>query len=94
MTAPIAFAILRTASGLRPSFASAPPDAYLCPITKQLMIDPVCTADGHTFERAAIERWLAQRHTSPLTGLRLPSAQLTPNLLMRSLLRELEAASK
>ena len=72
----------------------APPDAYLSPITKQLMIDPVCTADGHTFERAAIERWLAQRHTSPLTGLRLPSAQLTPNLLMRSLLRELEAASK
>ena len=36
-----------------------PPDAYLCPITKALMRDPVCTADGHTFERDAIAHWLA-----------------------------------
>lgn len=25
----------------------------------QIMQDPVTTVDGHTFERAAIERWLA-----------------------------------
>ena len=31
----------------------------VCPITHELMQDPVLTADGHAYERAAILRWLA-----------------------------------
>ena len=27
---------------------------FLCPITKEIMIDPVITSDGYTFERHAI----------------------------------------
>jgi hypothetical protein len=38
----------------------------------QVMRNPVCTVDGHTFEREAIEQWLISHDTSPLTGLRLP----------------------
>ena len=49
------------------------------------MLDPVCTADGHTFERDAIATWLEARNTSPLTGLRLPSKALTPNHAVRAL---------
>ena len=37
-----------------------PPAEYLCPITQDVMVDPVSTCDGHTYERAAIERWLLQ----------------------------------
>ena len=40
----------------------------LCPITMDLLWDPVFTSDGHTFERSAIERWLETHRTSPLTG--------------------------
>jgi len=68
----------------RPS--AEPPASYLCSITGQLMTDPVCTSDGHTFERAAIQRWLSQRGTSPLTGLRLVSKALLPNHMLRSLI--------
>ena len=31
------------------------PYDYLCPITKEIMIDPVIAMDGHTYEREAVE---------------------------------------
>ena len=48
-----------------------PPDApqmLLCPITKELLVDPVVAADGHTYERSAIEKWLTKRESSPMTN--------------------------
>ena len=46
------------------------------------MTDPVATADGHTYERGAIEKWLytENKNTSPLTGAVLAHKILTPNL--------------
>ena len=32
-----------------------PPDGAECPLTLELMVDPVVCADGHTYERFAIE---------------------------------------
>lgn len=61
--------------------------SFLCPILHTRMVDPVCTADGHTFEREAIEKWLSLNDTSPLTGLRLPSKSLVPNHLLRQMLQ-------
>ena len=39
-----------------------------CPITAELMVDPVIAADGQTYEREAMELWLEKHDTSPLTG--------------------------
>jgi len=37
------------------------PDEFLCPITGEIMMDPVnVCAEGHIFERAAINRWSAE----------------------------------
>ena len=58
-----------------------------CPITMELMRDPVITADGHTYERAAIESWMQTNNTSPLTGEPLEHRILTPNHIVRGLLR-------
>lgn len=44
-----------------------PPDAYLCPISRELMCDPVVACDGHTYERCAITEWIQVR-----AGLRVP----------------------
>ena len=55
----------------------------LCPITAQLMSDPVVCVDGHTYEREAIESWLRDHDTSPITNLPLSSKMLIPNHLMR-----------
>ena len=50
------------------------------------MRDPVMTCDGHTFEREAIERWLATHTTSPMTGMRLETSTLTPTIALRQLI--------
>ena len=63
------------------------PDELLCPITAELMTDPVVTADGHTYDREAIEVWLQRKGTSPMTGEPLPHKTLTPNHVVRGLCR-------
>ncbi|PNW74858.1 hypothetical protein CHLRE_12g507200v5 [Chlamydomonas reinhardtii] len=74
--------------------AAAPPGELVCPITQELFEDPVVAADGHSYERAAIARWLAdglrtgRPASSPLTGAALPHTALTPNYALRGLARE------
>lgn len=69
------------------------PAQFLCPITGEVMNDPVTTADGHTFERAAIERWLQAHDTSPMTGATLAHTQLAPALAIRQLISLARAQS-
>jgi hypothetical protein len=68
------------------------PNELMCPITLCVMTDPVLAMDGHTYERAAIERWLRTRRTSPRTGASLPSRQLVPNHAIRALIADLPPA--
>ena len=63
-----------------------PPAEFMCPITYEVMEDPVCTADGHTYERREIFRWLCKHDTSPLTGAPLPNKALTPNIGLRQVI--------
>ncbi|EJK43987.1 hypothetical protein THAOC_37517 [Thalassiosira oceanica] len=55
-----------------------------CPITGTPMIHPVVAADGHTYERSAIARWLETSDRSPLTGQRMAHSNLAPNYLLLS----------
>ena len=67
------------------------PDSFLCPITSELMADPVTTADGFTYEREAINEWFNSGHnTSPLTGATLPDKRLTPVNVLKSIIQEWE----
>jgi len=67
-----------------------------CPITLEKMVDPViCTGDGVTYERAAIEEWLKTNKTSPSTNVLINSnAMLIPNHALRNAISELPADSK
>ena len=72
-------------------------DALTCPITRELMTEPVLAADGFTYEKSAIERWIrrsatTQRDagngfmpTSPKTGLQMPFT-LVPNTNLKQLI--------
>jgi ankyrin repeat protein len=64
------------------------PQELCCSITSDLFQDPVVTVDGHTYERSAITKWLASHNTSPLTGHRLSSKMLIPNLRVKSMAAE------
>jgi hypothetical protein len=54
------------------------PDEYLCPITCEVMEDPVIAEDGQTYEREAIATWVAGHGTSPMTRQRMAN-MLFPN---------------
>ncbi|NXY69457.1 WSDU1 protein, partial [Glareola pratincola] len=72
------------------------PDEFLCPITRELMKDPVIAADGYSYEKDAIENWLSnKRRSSPMTNLPLPSLVLTPNRTLKmAISRWLETQQK
>ena len=43
-------------------------EEHRCPITLELMVDPVVAPDGRLYEREAIARWLATHDRSPATN--------------------------
>lgn len=57
-----------------------------CPITKRVFFDPaILISDGFTYERSAIETWLAGNDTSPMTGSAVECKTLVPNFTVRAL---------
>ena len=82
----------------RMNSSSIPPELY-CPITLELMFDPVLAADGHTYERSAIDGVFARLSPneparSPKTGQVLPFDILVPNVAIRSMCREYQQATE
>uniref|UniRef100_A0A7S1JBV2 U-box domain-containing protein n=1 Tax=Eutreptiella gymnastica TaxID=73025 RepID=A0A7S1JBV2_9EUGL len=63
---------------LQEYFVMIPLD-FLDPITLEIIADPVTAADGHTYERTSIQRWLQNKGKSPKTGEVLTELTLTPN---------------
>lgn len=55
-----------------------------CPISGEPMRFPVVAADGHTYDKASIRRWLKSSNISPLTGTALKNKDLIPNYLLIS----------
>ena len=73
--------------------APAIPDEFLCPISYEVMEDPVLLEDGHTYDRKSIESWLASHSTSPMTNTRLSSKALSPNYALRAAIERWRAAA-
>ncbi|GJP33360.1 hypothetical protein CLOM_g17904 [Closterium sp. NIES-68] len=51
----------------------------LCPLSKMRMREPVVAADGYTYEKEVIERWMETSNRSPITGEPFEHPMLTPN---------------
>ncbi len=62
---------------------------FLCPITYQLMVDPVIAMDGNTYERSAIEKWFKTNNTSPIHGSEIIEKKIIPNLNLKKLINDL-----
>ncbi len=57
-----------------------------CPITKEIMNDPVMCDDGILYERMAIEEWLTSSHASPVTGVPFKTVQLFPAVFAKNVI--------
>ncbi|XP_028249540.1 WD repeat, SAM and U-box domain-containing protein 1-like isoform X1 [Parambassis ranga] len=72
---------------------SETPDEFLCPITRELMKDPVIAADGYSYERESIESWIRGKNkTSPMTNLPLQTTMLTPNRFLKMAITRLKSS--
>ena len=79
-------------SPMLPSLCDVP--AAMCPITQEIMEDPVVCADGHSYERSAITHWLLTRDTSPSTNTPLAHRNVMPNFALRNLIAEVRGVRR
>ena len=63
-------------------------DEFICPITYELMREPVVASDGHTYEKSAIEKWLKTSHTSPRNGDPIDGT-IIPNYNLKKLIQDI-----
>ncbi|KAG2661319.1 U-box domain-containing protein 11-like [Panicum virgatum] len=65
------------------------PEDFRCPISLELMRDPVIVSTGQTYEWAFIQRWIdCGNRTCPKTQQKLQNLTLTPNYVLRSLIMQ------
>ncbi|KAH0454045.1 hypothetical protein IEQ34_018369 [Dendrobium chrysotoxum] len=65
------------------------PDQFRCPISLDLMTDPVTAPTGITYDRQSIERWLEMGNsTCPVTNIALNCHGLIPNHTIRRLIQD------
>ncbi|EXB70676.1 E3 ubiquitin-protein ligase [Morus notabilis] len=65
-----------------------PPDHFLCPISHELMKDPVTIITGVTYDRKNIEKWFFSynKKTCPATMQTISDFQPTPNHTLKRLI--------
>ena len=73
--------------------AEGMPDELCCPITCELMVDPVIASNGQTYERKAIDAWLKDKDTDPMTGDKLADKTVRPNVFARGMCRDYKGAT-
>lgn len=67
---------------------------FLCPLTKEVMRDPVVLESAQTYERTAIQYWFercledGRDPTCPVTGVVLKSLELKPNIGLAGTIEE------
>ncbi|KAG6600321.1 U-box domain-containing protein 26, partial [Cucurbita argyrosperma subsp. argyrosperma] len=65
------------------------PYHFRCPISLELMRDPVTVSTGQTYDRSSIESWVATGNTTcPVTRAPLTEFTLIPNHTLRRLIQE------
>ncbi|KAL9653551.1 hypothetical protein ABK040_000471 [Willaertia magna] len=63
-------------------------EEYKCPISQQVMKNPVILETGQTFEKKFIEEWLKKYDTCPTTGIRLEFKKIISNYTLRSIINK------
>ncbi|KAI4336125.1 hypothetical protein L6164_014693 [Bauhinia variegata] len=65
------------------------PEDFRCPISLELMTDPVTVSTGQTYDRASIQKWLEAGNTiCPKTGEKLTKTDLVPNTALKNLIQQ------
>lgn len=63
-------------------------DSFTCPISLEIMVDPVIAVDSFSYERENIERWFVSHSRSPRTNERLYDKTLLPNNALKESIQQ------
>ncbi|KAL3536027.1 hypothetical protein ACH5RR_004488 [Cinchona calisaya] len=65
------------------------PPFFLCPISLEIMKDPVTISTGITYDRESIEKWLfsGKNTTCPVTKQVVKDSELIPNITLRRVIQ-------
>lgn len=63
-------------------------ESFICPISQEMMSDPVMTKYGHLYERKYIEQWVTENGTCPMTNQKLGLGDLIPAYSVRNAIQE------
>ncbi|KAL4317948.1 hypothetical protein GQ457_18G021870 [Hibiscus cannabinus] len=64
-------------------------DDLKCPISLEIMSDPVTLSTGHTYDRRSILKWFNSGNaTCPKTGEKLTGTELVPNLVLKAMIQQ------
>jgi len=67
--------------------------AIACPISKQTMVNPtILCANGISYEKSAIEKWIRDHGTDPETNAPLTDRRTSPNKILALLIHDLRIA--
>jgi U-box domain len=69
------------------------PRSFYCPLTLEVMVDPVIDAEGNTFERQALLHWLSYYGASPVSRQPLNANLVVPNFALRDIIHEVMGSS-
>ncbi|KAL8224584.1 hypothetical protein R6Q57_020059 [Mikania cordata] len=64
-------------------------DDLRCPISLEIMTDPVTLITGHTYDRSSIEKWFGSGNlTCPKTGEKINNCKLVSNLCIKNIIKQ------
>ena len=63
---------------------------FHCPLTGQVMQDPVTAPSGRSYERVAVEGYIAAHGTEPFSETALAVSQLVPNAALRKMIEKMK----
>jgi hypothetical protein len=69
-------------------------ESFLCPISQEVMYDPVITPKGISFERKAILNWLSKKKECPITKTPLNENDLISNYALKQAIENYFANQK
>lgn len=65
------------------------PKEFLCPLTQEILVDPVITSDGTTYERFVISKIITRLgNVCPIKGTALESSNVITNVILKKIIEE------
>lgn len=64
------------------------PKGFYCPLTMDIMFEPVLDTEGNSYERSALLDWLKLHRTSPISRQPLSERMVVPNNALRDCIHE------